>query len=91
MPSFTYILRCADGRNYYGSTDDLGRRLAEHQRGRVRTTARCLPVALVYFEVHPSVDQARKRERGLKNGRTRRTTIDRLIAEFPAERLASYS
>ena len=39
MP-WVYILRGKSGRYYIGSTDNLGRRLAEHQRGSNHTTRR---------------------------------------------------
>lgn len=91
MASWAYILRCGDGRLYYGSTNDLIRRLADHRRGRVRTTAQRLPVRLVYFEELETPDQARQRERSFKNGRTRRKTIDQFIAAFPSERLAPFA
>ena len=39
MP-WVYILRGKSGRHYVGSTDDLSRRLAEHQRGSNHTTRR---------------------------------------------------
>ena len=32
-PFFTYILRCADGSYYSGSTDELEKRIAEHKQG----------------------------------------------------------
>ncbi len=91
MAAWVYILRCADDRLYFGSTTDLIRRLAEHRRGRVRTTARRLPVRLVYFEEHATPDQARQRERAFKYGRTRRKAIDLMIAGFPPERLAPFA
>ena len=34
-PFFTYLLRCADGSYYVGHTDDLERRLAEHESGEI--------------------------------------------------------
>jgi len=46
---------------------------------------------LVYFEELQTLAQARQRERALKNGRTRRKTIDHLIAAFPPERLAPFA
>jgi predicted GIY-YIG superfamily endonuclease len=46
-----YILRCADGSLYIGSTDDLEGRLRRHDEGRGATsTARRLPVPLVFSE-----------------------------------------
>ena len=91
MPAYVYILHCADGRLYYGSTNDLIRRLQDHRRGLVRTTARRLPIRLVYFDEHDTPDQARQRERAFRDGRTRRKTTDSLIANFPAERLAPFA
>jgi putative endonuclease len=89
--SYAYILGCSDGRYYYGSTNNLIQRLANHRRGRVKSTKWRLPVALVYFEEFPTLDQARQREYLWKNGRTRRKKLDTLIAGFPAERLAPFA
>jgi putative endonuclease len=91
MAYYAYILRCADDRLYYGSTNDLLRRLREHRAGRVRTTACRLPVGLVYFEEQPTAEQARQREHSFKNGRTRRKRIEQLIADFPAAQLAPFA
>jgi predicted GIY-YIG superfamily endonuclease len=33
MAYFVYILECADGSYYTGSTDDINRRLLQHQEG----------------------------------------------------------
>ena len=38
--AWVYILRGKSGRHYIGSTEDLQRRLAEHQRGSNHTTRR---------------------------------------------------
>jgi putative endonuclease len=38
--AWVYILRGQSGRHYIGSTDDLRRRLEEHQRGSNHTTRR---------------------------------------------------
>jgi putative endonuclease len=90
MSYFVYILQCGDGTHYYGSTGDLGRRLSEHREGGAGWTARRQPVRLVYFEECETLAQARRRERMLKNGRTRRKTLDRMIATFPPAKLASF-
>lgn len=58
MP-WMYILRCADGSYYVGSTIDLERRLREHNEGRgARYTMRRLPVELVYSAEFPNIAQA---------------------------------
>jgi putative endonuclease len=89
--AYVYILRCADDRYYYGSTNDLARRLARHRAGQVRSTRHRLPAELVYFEQCQTLGEARQREHALKNGRTRRKTIDLLIRQFPSERLAPFA
>jgi len=59
-----YILECVDGSYYTGSTTDLVRRLAQHQRGEgARHTAKRLPVKLVYCEFFDHVADAFYREK----------------------------
>lgn len=63
MP-FTYILECADGTYYTGSTWDLQRRFWEHTKGLgARYTVKRLPVKLVYCESYERIDDAFKREK----------------------------
>jgi putative endonuclease len=62
-PFFFYILRCADGAYYVGSTAELTARVDTHNAGRgPRYTARRRPVTLVYSERFDTMDQARRRE-----------------------------
>ena len=66
MP-FIYILECADGSYYTGSTWDLERRLWEHQNGLgANYTAKKLPVKLVYFEQGDRIDDAYSREKQIQ-------------------------
>ncbi|WP_341933868.1 GIY-YIG nuclease family protein [Microbacterium sp. LWO14-1.2] len=54
-----YMLRCADGTLYVGSTLDLARRLAEHADGRGSAyTRRRLPVEVVWSEDFARIDDA---------------------------------
>ncbi len=63
MP-YMYILECADGSFYTGSTKDLERRLWEHQNGLgAHHTAKRLPVKLVYCEEYDRIDDAFYREK----------------------------
>ncbi len=63
MP-YMYILECADGSYYTGSTKDLERRLWEHQNGLgAKHTAKRLPVKLVYCEECDRIDDAFYREK----------------------------
>lgn len=61
---FMYILECADGSLYTGSTNDLERRLAEHKNGNgANYTKTKLPVELVYYEEYSRIDDAFYREK----------------------------
>jgi putative endonuclease len=65
--SFLYILECADGSYYTGSTKDLERRLREHQNMLgANYTKRRLPVKLVYYEEYLRIDEAFYREKQLQ-------------------------
>jgi predicted GIY-YIG superfamily endonuclease len=66
--AWMYILECADGSYYIGSTNNLKRRLLEHQEGRgARYTSRRLPVTLVYSEEFDHVVEAFEREKQVQN------------------------
>ena len=91
MSYYCYILRCADAHYYVGATADLAQRLGAHQAGRVPATRRRRPVRLVYYEVFTTASEAYQRERGLKNGRTRKATRERLIQTFPAARVSPFA
>jgi putative endonuclease len=65
---FVYILQCADGSLYTGSTNNLKKRLVEHnfsKRGAKYTKSR-RPVVLRYKEKHATLSQALSREAALK-------------------------
>jgi len=49
--AWMYILKCADGSYYVGSTKNLDLRIVQHQSGKgSRYTSGRLPVELVYGE-----------------------------------------
>ena len=87
---YSYILECADNKRYYGYTNNLKKRLSEHQRGKDRATRPRRPLKLAYYEECDTKTAAIKRERKFKQGRTRKSTIDKLIDEFPAGRLPKF-
>lgn len=67
MKGYTYILKVSNGQYYVGSTTNLERRLAEHQRGEgAKFTKAYLPVELVYCEEFPQIGEAFKREKQLQ-------------------------
>ena len=66
-PCFVYILRCADGSYYVGSTSDVAARERFHNEGHgSQHTSRRRPVRLVYSEALESWAAARKREIQIK-------------------------
>jgi len=68
---YVYILRSLKtGRFYIGHTDDLARRMEEHNTGRGgRYTRQNGPWTLLYSETHPDKVSAVRRERYLKSAR----------------------
>lgn len=64
---YIYILRCADGTLYTGSTDDVERRVAVHNSGKgAKYTRGRTPVEVVYTEECESYSAALKREYAIK-------------------------
>ena len=62
-----YILRCADTTLYTGITNNLVRRIGQHNAGTAsRYTRSRRPVVLVYQEVQPDRSLALKRELAIK-------------------------
>lgn len=66
-PFFAYLLLCADDSFYVGHTDDIDRRLREHEAGGScgYTTPR-RPVRLVWSESFASRNEAKAREAQIK-------------------------
>jgi putative endonuclease len=74
--AWVYILRGESGRHYIGSTDNLARRLEEHQRGSNHTTRRLgKKVELIAARGLPSMSDARKMERNLKRKKNPRLAV----------------
>ena len=66
--AYMYILRCADGTFYTGSTTNLQARMDQHYNGGGSDyTARRMPVTLEYYEQYPTITEAYERERQIHN------------------------
>ncbi|MEX0359610.1 MAG: GIY-YIG nuclease family protein [Allomuricauda sp.] len=63
-----YILKCSDGKFYTGFTNNLSRRLTEHNSGKVKSTKRRLPFALITYVVFTNKYKAIAFEKYLKSG-----------------------
>ena len=64
---YLYILKSlSDGDLYTGSTNDLKKRLIEHNSGKVFSTRLRKPLRLIYYEAYSAEIDARRREKSLK-------------------------
>ena len=64
---FVYIVQCSDGFYYTGVTNDLTRRINEHNQGMIAGfTSKRLPVKLVYSQEFQAVADAINAEKQLK-------------------------
>jgi len=89
MKGYMYILKCADGSYYTGSTTNLERRLSQHQLGEgANYTKKRLPVELVYFEEYSRIDEAFYREKQVQGWSRRKK--EALIHHMP-EALKKYA
>ena len=68
MQHFVYILNCADQTLYVGCTNDLEKRLHQHNnlKSGAHYTKIRRPVSLVYSETFPNLKEARAREAEIK-------------------------
>jgi len=66
---YVYILKSDfDNSLYKGLTDNLERRLKQHQDGKCPSTKNKLPIKLVYLESFTTRTDARLREKYFKSG-----------------------
>lgn len=64
---WVYILKSLkDNKLYIGSTNNLKKRLLEHNNGNVFSTKYRKPFILIYYEAYKAEKDARKREKNLK-------------------------
>jgi putative endonuclease len=87
--AWTYILECADGSFYVGSTIDVERRISEHQLGLGSAhtrPARRRPVRLVWAAEFARVDDAHAFEKQVQGwGRAKRVAlVDGRLDDLPA-------
>ena len=68
-----YILECADGSYYTGTTNNLESRILQHQNGQgANHTKKRLPVKLAYTEMFEKVEQAFYREKQVQGWRRKK-------------------
>lgn len=65
--NYTYILRCKDGSLYTGWTNNLEKRVQDHNAGKgAKYTKSRRPVELVYYETFDTKEEAMRREYAVK-------------------------
>lgn len=66
---YTYVLKSLkDNKLYIGFSEDLKKRLAEHNKGLVEATQSRRPLKIVYYEACVDKKKAVEREKVLKTG-----------------------
>ena len=78
---YVYLIRSETlGQYYIGQTNDLRRRLQEHNSGESNWTSRAKDWKLIYYEAFTSRNLAMKREYKLKhNSRGKQELLKRVI------------
>ena len=65
---YIYLLKLADGAIYTGSTGDVKKRVAKHDKGDVLATKGKRPIKLVFYCAFKTKNQAINFEKYLKSG-----------------------
>ena len=79
---YIYVLWSSKFRKrYIGSTDNIEKRLGEHNRGHNKFTKSGMPWIKVYQEEFSTKTEALKREKFLKSGQGR-TWLDKQLPKF---------
>ncbi|HOZ55759.1 MAG: GIY-YIG nuclease superfamily protein [Parcubacteria group bacterium ADurb.Bin316] len=73
---FVYLIRSLlDGSHYIGYTENLQKRITEHNQGKTKSIKHKIPFKLIYFEAYANKTLARKRELELKNNSFRKKEL----------------
>ncbi len=83
---YIYILKSLkDDKTYVGYTNNLDRRIAEHNSGKNLATKNRIPLELLFYENFETSQEARKRELYWKNGGGRRKLKEFFKNGFPSQ------
>ncbi|MCK5305738.1 MAG: GIY-YIG nuclease family protein [Candidatus Omnitrophica bacterium] len=78
---FVYVLISKKDKAFYiGFTENVEKRLSEHNRGEAVSTKSRRPLVLMYYEAHLSKIDALRRERYFKSSKGR-TTLKQMLCE----------
>ena len=68
--NYTYIVKCKDGSLYTGWTNNLEKRIRDHNEGKgAKYTKTRRPVMLAYYEEFQTKEEAMRREYAIKKMR----------------------
>ena len=77
---YVYLIKNKkDNKNYIGFTQDLRKRLLQHNQKLSKSTNPRIPFVLVYYEAYASIKDARDRERKLKQFKNSYTELKKRI------------
>ncbi len=80
MKYYVYVLKSIRFEyTYIGHTENLKKRLEEHNKGKTKSNKAFLPFEVVYFEAFESREEAIKREKYFKSGSGREYLKEILI------------
>ena len=80
---YVYFVQSTVDKSYYvGSTDNVEKRVKEHNQGKTKSLKNKLPVKLVYVEEFSSRTEARKRENRFKKSWQTKLEIIKKIKVF---------
>jgi len=78
-----YLLKSGkDGHYYIGQTNNIERRLIEHNSGKSRSTRNRRPFILIGYESYSTRNESRYREYQIKNSIDKQKFIERLQQKY---------
>lgn len=78
--AYCYVLKCANGQYYVGSTRNITKRLNDHKRGRVKFTKNKRPLTLIFVKEFQNYKLALNFERKVKSWKKRKS-IEKMLSK----------
>ena len=78
---YVYVIENSNNELYFGRTNDLKRRLSEHNSGATFTTAKGTDWQLIYYEAYRTEASAKRREKRIKDYGQAWSQLKKRIAE----------
>jgi len=79
---YVYVLHNKNKRFIYiGYTENLKKRLEEHNSGKSKSTKPYIPLDLIFYEAYKNIKDAKRREEYLKTNRGK-TTLRTMLKKY---------